>query len=174
MLGRVVYRCPGAIPVLLPPEREAEIREYAAAGKPGHHAICEVLAELDHIRGRAEAADEDFRRVVEAEARLGRLRRLFVDLEIRAGKAERERDEMTRLLGERDAEVERLRGRAEAAGEYYRRATEAEKRVAELEAHPSRTEVLRQAADELAEDEFLLAAEELREMADDAERGESQ
>lgn len=54
---------------------------------------------------------------------------------------------LTRLLGDRDAEVERLRGRAEAAGEYYRRATEAEKRVAELEARPSRADTLREAAD---------------------------
>jgi uncharacterized phage infection (PIP) family protein YhgE len=42
----------------------------------------------------------------------------------------------------------------------------------ELKARPTRAEVLRKAADELDEDDYLGAADELRRMADAAERGE--
>ncbi|MGW7688922.1 hypothetical protein ACWGMA_08510 [Streptomyces asiaticus] len=104
--------------MLLSPEREAEIRKGVVEERSGSAEVRDVLAELDHIRGRVEAADEYYRRATEAEAKQGRLQRLFIDLEIRAGKAERERDELTRLLGERDAALNEA---ARVSAAQYRR-----------------------------------------------------
>ncbi|MGW3428028.1 hypothetical protein ACWDHW_08725 [Streptomyces melanosporofaciens] len=63
--------------------------------------------------------------------------RLACELRHELAKERAEADRLTRLLGERDGELELLRGRAESAGDYYRRAQEAKKRVAELEAAAS-------------------------------------
>ncbi|WP_438479127.1 hypothetical protein [Streptomyces asiaticus] len=59
--------------------------------------------------------------------------RLACEMRDELAKERAEADRLSRLLGERGTELERLRDRAESAGDYYRRATEAEKRVAELE-----------------------------------------
>ncbi|WP_448333536.1 hypothetical protein [Streptomyces sp. DSM 41534] len=47
-------------PAPLSPEREADIRERAAAEKPGHHAIRAVLAELDRTRAERDRATRAF------------------------------------------------------------------------------------------------------------------
>ncbi|WP_211832861.1 hypothetical protein [Streptomyces asiaticus] len=78
--------------------------------------IAALLAELNRIRAERQQTNAAL-----AER----------DVALKAAEAEVSR--LTRLLGERDGELERLRDRAEAAGDYYRRATEAKKRVAELE-----------------------------------------
>lgn len=66
------------------------------------------------------------------------------------------------------AEVDRLKGQVRSLGELAaRRESELIFRRDQL----SRAEVLRAAADALREDDHLLAAEELREMADAAEQG---
>ncbi|WP_445520530.1 hypothetical protein [Streptomyces sp. NEAU-174] len=62
---------------------------------------------------------------------------LACELRDELAKERAEADRVSRLLGARDIELERLRDRAESAGEYYRRAQEAKKRIAELEAAAS-------------------------------------
>lgn len=87
-------------------------------------------------------------------------------------------DEVERLRTELDAERKRaaeLREREAAAHDQLAAAVgvassmvwpDLVARVAELDARPTRADVLREAADALAEDDYLGAAEELRELAD--------
>lgn len=113
-----------------------------------HRGIEHHKAGKQRWRNRAEKAEaENARLLAERQETNDKLAELTEAL--RAAEAEARR--LAGLLGERDGELERLRGRAEAAGEYYRRAVEAEKRVAELErpAIEARAEVLRQEADDV-------------------------
>lgn len=73
----------------LPPEREAEIRERAAAEKPGHVAIRDLLAELDRVRawhenyksGTRTAGVELRKRLTAAEAERDELKKRVTELE---------------------------------------------------------------------------------------------
>ncbi|MGW5690292.1 hypothetical protein ACWEWX_04780 [Streptomyces asiaticus] len=92
----------------LSPERETEIREYAAAAKPGHNAIRDVLAELDCLKQQYKAG---LRRADELNnALMGEVQRyaegterpvlwsVYNRMHHRALNAEAERDRATRAF----------------------------------------------------------------------------
>lgn len=103
----------------LSPEREAQIREDAAAAKPGHNAIRDVLAELDRIRawhenfkaGTRMAGDELRKRLADAETQRDELKEQLLtaqgDVALEAARADKAKTEQNRLQARFD-ELEEL------------------------------------------------------------------
>lgn len=84
------------------PEREAEIRERAAAEKSGHLAIRALLAELDRVRAERDAFAD---RVDELKEQMLTAQGDVASEALRTTKAEAERDELKKRVAVLDGRL---------------------------------------------------------------------
>lgn len=128
----------GVVTLLADGRSDAESYANASFIANSREDVPALLAEVARLKAdlRAErqrvAALKDTTRQLLDDRRTGELLNAVQSLEAERDEVQAETVRLAGLLGERDAEVERLSGRASAAGEYFRRAETAEAEVKRL------------------------------------------